>query len=65
MNAVLGNNSALEDYAVPWTTWANEINFGMNHAPGAGSIAQPVDLQSNALPLCYECPQYTIIHQYN
>ena len=37
MNAVLGHNSAL----VYWvgTTWANEMNFVMNHAPGAGSIA--------------------------
>ena len=25
------------------TTWANEINFVMNHAPGAGSITRPVD----------------------
>ena len=22
----------------PETTWANEMNFGMNHAPGAGLI---------------------------
>ena len=28
----------------------NEMNFGLNHAPGAGSIAQPVDLS-----LCYDC----------
>ena len=27
-----------------------------NHVPGAGSIARPVDRQSSALPLCYECP---------
>ena len=26
---------------------ANEVNSGMNHAPGAGSITQPVDLQSS------------------
>ena len=39
--------------------WANEMNFGMQHAPGAGSIAQFVDLQSSALlPLCYVCPTY-------
>ena len=30
--------------------------FGMNDAPGAGSIAQPVDRQSSTLPLCYGCP---------
>ena len=39
-------------------TWANEINFGMNHAPVAGSIAQPVDQQSSALPLCYDPPPF-------
>ena len=27
-------------------TWTNEMNSGMKHAPGAGSIARPVDLQS-------------------
>ena len=27
----------------------------MNHAPGAGSIAQPVDRQSSVLPLYHEC----------
>ena len=31
--------------------WANELNFVMNHAPGAGSI-RPVDLKSSILPLC-------------
>ena len=36
--------------------WANEMNFGRNHAQGAGLIAQPVDLQSSALPLCHGCP---------
>ena len=28
----------------------------MNHAPGAGSIARPVDQQSSALPLYYGQP---------
>ena len=28
----------------PDTTWANEMNFDMNHTPGAGSIARPVVL---------------------
>ena len=32
-------------YTEPGTTLAN---FGINHAPGAGSIAQPVDLQFSA-----------------
>ena len=31
------------------TTWTNEMNFGMNHAPGAGLIALPVDMQYSAL----------------
>ena len=26
------------------TTWANEMNLGVNHAPGAGLIAQIVNL---------------------
>ena len=41
-------------------TWANEMNFVMNHAPGAGSNAQPADQQSSALPLSYGCPQISI-----
>ena len=32
---------------------ANEINFDMNHAQGAGLFVWPVDLQSSMLPLCY------------
>ena len=31
------------------------MNFEMNHAPGAGSIAQNIGLQSRALPLSYGC----------
>ena len=53
---VLGHDSALWAYTGPETNWANDINFVMNHAPGAGSIARPVDQQSNALPLNHECP---------
>ena len=34
-------------------TWANEMNFSTNHAPGAESITQSVDQQSSVLPLCY------------
>ena len=51
MIGVLGHDSALQGYASPETTWANEMNFVVIHAPDAGSIAQPVDLQSNVLPL--------------
>ena len=39
-----------------WITLVNEINFGTNHATGAVLIAQPADLQSNVIPLCYSCP---------
>ena len=31
-------------------------NFCMKHAPGAGLIVGPVDLQSSVLSLCYGCP---------
>ena len=31
------------------TTWFNEMNFGLNHTAGAGSIARPVDMQSSAM----------------
>ena len=51
INNVLGHNSALKGYTGPETTWANEMDFGKNYAWGAGSIAQPVDLQSNVLQL--------------
>ena len=37
MNGVLGHYSALQGYT--GTTWANEMNFVMDHFPGAGSIA--------------------------
>ena len=42
MNGVLGLNSPLLGYTVLSTTWANEMdfNFGMNHVPGAGTIAR-------------------------
>ena len=31
------------------------MNFGTNHAPGAGSITSPVNLQSRVPQLCYGC----------
>ena len=37
-------DSALKGYTGPGTTWVNKRNFVMNHAPGAGLIAEPVDL---------------------
>ena len=39
-------------------TLANKVNFAMNHAPGAGSIAQPADLQSSLLPLYHGRPPH-------
>ena len=37
------------------TTWANVMNSWMNHAPDAGLITWPFDLQSNTVPICYGC----------
>ena len=34
---------------MPGTTWVNEMHFVTNHAPGAGSIAGPVDQLSSEL----------------
>ena len=45
MNGVLSHNSALVRLYR-----ANEMNFVMKHAPGAGSLAGPVNLQSSGLP---------------
>ena len=39
MNGVLGHDSALYDYTEPGTTWATEMIFVINHAPGAGLLA--------------------------
>ena len=50
-----GHDLALYGYTGLGTIWANEMNFGMTHAPDAGSITQPVDLQSSMLPMCYGC----------
>ena len=49
MNGILGHNSALEGYTGPGT---NEMNFNMNHAPRAGSIARPVDQRATTVPQC-------------
>ena len=46
MIVVLGHDSALKGYTGPRTNWANGMNFVMNHATGAGSIARFVDQQS-------------------
>ena len=41
-----GHYSAMLGYTGQETTWANEMIIGINHAPCAGSIAVPIDLQS-------------------
>ena len=51
MNGVIGHDSALQGYTWPETTWTDEMNVVMNHAPDAGSIAQPVDQQQCATEL--------------
>ena len=57
MNGVLDHD---EGYTGSGTILANEINFIMNHARGAGSIAPPVEQQSSALPLYHGCPSLLI-----
>ena len=42
----LGHDSALQGYTGPRKIWANEINFGMNHAPMAGSVGRPAESHS-------------------
>ena len=42
MIGVLGHDSAMSGYTGLGTTWANETNFVVNLAPGAGLITQPV-----------------------
>ena len=49
MNGVLGHHYEVQGYTGLGTTWTKEMKFPMNHAQGAGSIAQPVYLQSRAL----------------
>ena len=51
MISVLGHDSQRKAILGRGTTWANEINFVLDHAPGAGLITQLVDQQSSALPL--------------
>ena len=65
MIGVLGHDSALL-----WLYWAgdnlaNEMNFGVNHALGAGSIALPTDQQSSALPLYHGCLPTAWTHEMN
>ena len=43
MNGVLGHDSAHEDYTGPGPTWANEVNFIMEHALNANEINIKID----------------------
>ena len=52
---ILGATSGqplMSNPAGPGTTRATEMEFVVNHAPGAESITGAVDLQSRVLPLC-------------
>ena len=64
MKGVSGHDYALQGYTGQGTTWANGMNFVMNHAPGAGTITRPIDQQSSMLPLYQGCP-HTKIHHYS
>ena len=46
-------------YTGTGTTWADEMNFVMYHAPGVVSISRPVDQETSALPL--QTPYYILI----
>ena len=57
MNGVSGLDSAPVRLHWARANWANEKNFVMIHAPGAGSFARPVDqLLYSKLPLYHGCP---------
>ena len=56
------NNALCHNSNGPGATWANEMNFVRNHAPGAGSIARFVGQQSSALPLRYGRPRNACKH---
>ena len=58
MNGVLGCASAPYGCTGPETTWANGMNFIMNHVPGARFIARHVDQQSSMLPVYHRHPQW-------
>ena len=49
MNGGLGSNFALLGCTGPGTTWTNEMNFGMKHAPGAGSTGCQPDIRGTVV----------------
>ena len=57
MNSVSGLDSAVWGYTGSGSIWATDLNFSLNHASDAGSISQPIDLQSSTILLGYNCPR--------
>ena len=54
---MVSHDSELQGYTGPGTTWANEMYYAMNHAPGAGSIARPVPVVQRATTSLRTNPQ--------
>ena len=57
MNGVIGQDSALQGYTGPGQPGLMRQEFCYESCPSAGLFKQPVDQQSNVLPLCYGCPK--------
>ena len=51
MNAVLGHDSALQGNTGTETTWANEMIFVMNHAPGTATVRPAVQRATTVLSI--------------
>ena len=58
MNGIIGHDSALAILGRGQP--GLQMNLGMNHVPGAGLKAKPIDLGSRKLPLCYDYPIHNI-----
>ena len=53
MNGVFSHDSALQGYTGPGTTWANEMNLAMKHAPGAGTKENECAVPENMTKIIY------------
>ena len=53
MNGVLGYESVMYGYTGTETTWANEMNIVMNHAPGLGLTTYP-NITNSSLFILYK-----------
>ena len=60
MDGVLWSDSTLYGYTCSGTTWANEMNFAMNHTPDAGSITAQWPKVHRAATCCM-LRQYTFL----